>query len=621
MPSREEGLLRDLRENYEILLRQSQENPEDTELRREFNNVKNRLQDERIGKAVKEADSEKSRDPLRRRILEALSNGAARPRDLSQKLEVRSETISRHLAVLADENCVTFSIDPDDQRSRFYSLTELGLSRLVRGRAFDQPSHQEALNPDIAQTFLMETVDLAVNDRRTFNKLDESIDRLSSIIDQSRYAGFDRVRLKATRELATTLRQSLRWPEFLFQVKVLENLASGTDNLSPDLILPAYAHWKYETGRCQELELWERGSSFIASSKAFQDLHDLSLQDHAKFGHDNWALRRAWSIAGIAEILRDQTEFGEAIDQAKVAVELFRDQGDKYGETHCLFIQGFCHKLRGQFQIAQSTLAQSLELAMSNGYNRHVANSLLQLGDVNRCLRNFETANELLAKSIHEAERLNIPVTRGYGLSALGSVHFLQGDLIQSTSFLEEAHRQFCDVNRHEGTALNLRRLATTYRHRRDFATAKKTALEASRRYVSLQSPAGMATSALTLGEIGLDRSIDQTVLCDNLVTFLGNRNQRLFLELDPWFPHLLRTFSRRANHESLAQEAQRLLSDANARMHENVDEILVIPGIELDEDSSWRISSERPSDMSIVESPDDEMAGEPRVHATKVAV
>ena len=93
---------------------------------------------------------------------------------------------------------------------------------------------------------------------------------------------------------------------------------------------------------------------------------------------------------------------------------------------------------------------------------------------------------------------------------------------------------------------------------------------------------------------------------------------KRLFLELDPWFAPLLRHFAERANHDQLIHDSRLLTDDASARLYENDDEELIIPGLEPIEVDATR-HRDAPS-IDIFRLDGDEMAGEPRQHAVRIA-
>jgi DNA-binding MarR family transcriptional regulator len=585
--------------------------------------TKTQLGDRRLSEAQTAIATEATSEPLRRRILAALVGGPMYPKALTELLGARSETISRVLGALSADGYVVFQSDPDDKRLRLYALTESGETRLAHHRSLLTQRAPERLEQGVVDKYLTDALDLAVDERRTTNQLSRSIERLTAIAREAEKAELPRLELRAQRELATTLRQDQRWTDFNEQLSELEKTGSGATAASPELVLPAYAHSKYEYGRWPGSvgggNLAERARSLVAAADAYNDLGSLSEHDPASFGHDRWRLRHAWAVVSLADNFREQTELGKAIDHAKLAAQLFQAEGDTYGEASSLFVQGFSHRLRGQYETAASVLRQTFKLAEQHGYYRHRANSLLQLGDVERCLGKLDSAKEMLSEAITQAEQLGLGVTRGFALSALGSVYFKEGNFTEALRSLDAAELGFSNGELHQGKALNLRRMSVVQRHRDELATAADLAVEASRRYMPLHSPAGVATCAVTFAQVNIDRGQDQTTLCDNLVSFLANRRQRLLLELDPWFPPLLRDLAIRTDHQQLISESRLLIEDASARLYENDDEELIIPGVDA-------ISTSKPKEtvdhyeIDIFRGGSDEMAGEARRQADKVA-
>lgn len=71
------------------------------------------------------------RSPNRKKILELLSEEeeALRPTDIAQELEVQRQTISSRITDLKEEGLVEL-LNPDDNRNRYYKITDKGTNIL-----------------------------------------------------------------------------------------------------------------------------------------------------------------------------------------------------------------------------------------------------------------------------------------------------------------------------------------------------------------------------------------------------------------------------------------------------------------------------------------------------------
>jgi DNA-binding MarR family transcriptional regulator len=152
-----------------------------------------RLQAER-----REVAASERKEPLRRRLLIALGEGASTPTVLSTSVKARKESVSRRLAELRQDGLVTAAKDGDDRRNSVYSLTRAGRSELGRHLAFGEPQEPPSPpNAEEAAAFLREALAGAVAMRRRDNRLQDAIDRMQEIYEQAEEAGAHDVALEA----------------------------------------------------------------------------------------------------------------------------------------------------------------------------------------------------------------------------------------------------------------------------------------------------------------------------------------------------------------------------------------------------------------------------------------
>jgi DNA-binding MarR family transcriptional regulator len=93
----------------------------------------------RVERGEEQARQAENKEPLRRRLLEALAEEAATPSELAVLLGAANESVSRLLKDLYAEELVEIHGVEGDRRVRLYVLTAEGEVRLSKERVFGEP--------------------------------------------------------------------------------------------------------------------------------------------------------------------------------------------------------------------------------------------------------------------------------------------------------------------------------------------------------------------------------------------------------------------------------------------------------------------------------------------------
>lgn len=514
-----------------------------------------------------------STEPLRRRILVALGEAAAAPSELARAVDARKESVSRKLRELREAGLVEVSRDTDDRRRSVYSLTAAGRSELGRHLAFGEP--EVSLPPpdrDEVVEFLREALAGAVAMRRRSNRLQGAIDRIEDIKSQAEELDAVDLRLEALAELTITQRQDRQTAQRDLSLQSLSALALGADEVEPRLVYPAIAHLEYERGKAADLGETDTavlGRHLIAAMSLFEALTEERPVEETK----TWQGRRAWSVIGFANNLREQSRYEEALRYAVSGLRLFEDLDDDYGRTQCWLLFGFCLRLLQRFDVAWTCLERASALAGSKGnsFERAMAYCRVQMGEVRRCQSRTDEARELLDEACLRAERLDLDIAKAFATSGIAATEFQDGALDGAQATLRRAQEIFDSRAHTEGMALNARRQGTVARHLSAEGIAprereiKSLIARAERCYMSLASPAGVAACEI---ERGWMRTIspecgDVRQIVDRLNRMLADDDQREILKADPWVPRVLREFSKEVGGD-LEDKAKRLLTTAN---------------------------------------------------------
>ncbi|MGB3355485.1 MAG: MarR family transcriptional regulator [Mycobacterium sp.] len=510
---------------------------------------------------------------LRSQILNFLNEApGSTPTQISAALDRSTTVVSRVLTILFDAKLVTFTPNEDDGRVRHYHLA--AADTVSADGEIASPSQVEE-----ERQYLGLVIAAAVKARRGKNHLRYSIDRLERVLQQATASNAHDLALVARRELATTLRQDGQLDAVKAHVDVFSEIAVGAVEVERHLIAPATACLDYELGRREGLPERERLEHYVAATTMFERCKGLD-------GAHDWAPRQGWALLGSAELWRQQTEYGTALAQAKRAELAFVAYDDTYGSAEATRMQGFCQRLRGNFDEAIVVLKRADQLAKDSSADRSRADILLQLGDAMRCVGEFKAAAMTLAEGAELATELGRPRTVGFCYTSLGAVMHALGDLDEAWKFTTMASPLVAPSV--PGRALNARRRGVIAR---DLAQrgapdmleqGLKSFHDAIDEYSEQRSPAGVAACCVGLGKFpgNNDTAIDR------LVSVASSGVGRLLLPLDPWIPALVKQWA-----------------DAT----ENTDVLKV---------AEWTYRSDK--QLKVADA--DEMAGEPRVKSGVLA-
>lgn len=564
--------------------------------------------------SVKEIEAQQ---PLRYRVLSLLAGEELTPTVIADRLGVARESVSRVLTPLHEEKLVEVREVFGDRRQRSYVLTPEGELQLSRHRAFGPPREMPASpSQEEKGRFLWAALARAVDMRRQTNQRDDAIARLEIVVEQARKAKLHELVLEGMAELATTLRQNQQTSQQTAQLGDLMNsfdrIALGKDpNSDAKLVLPAIAHREYALGRLGEKrndDLEGRAGHLHSAATLYTQLVKTPSYGTAS----GWKERLAWSTISWSRNLREQSDLDKALEKAIDALKLFDELDDAYGRSHCLFMFGFCLRLLGSFDSAHKFLEEAYQLAVEQSFERFQADSLMQLGDVERCRGDVESAREKLWESVERASHMNLPVTRAFALSALGAVEYQVRSLDESQEALRNARELFILCRHQTGIALNARREAIVARARSEARTGEslgqaewllKAALS---RYHQLHSPAGVAACEVERGWLCIMRQTSPDETVETLIGLLDDTPQRFFLELDPWVPQVIDAFAREVNHDALKQRAKDLRWAARTQLRIHIRE-----GMQRLEEVMGQVEAglSRDPDYEVV----DEMGGEAR--------
>ncbi|OKJ95655.1 ATP-binding protein [Amycolatopsis sp. CB00013] len=175
---------------------------------------------------------------------------------------------------------------------------------------------------------------------------------------------------------------------------------------------------------------------------------EVSVDIQARLHHD-----LAWAFSHIGQ-------WGEAISNCMTALELFKANGDEYGNALCLGLFGAIYTKRGEYEIALGYYRESLALDEKSGQILR-AHALLGIGRIEGKAGRFQTAATNCRAAIEIYRDAGNANDQARALDALGEVLALSDRHGDAVDCYQDAVKLFADSGELFGQAEALHHLAT----------------------------------------------------------------------------------------------------------------------------------------------------------------
>ena len=550
--------------------------------------------------------------PLRLRILRVLAADPLRSTAVARAVSAPGPLVSRTLKTLESDGLVASEKLEVDRRGRLYRLTPRGEAAQARwgARSAPRPPTDPISDDDRVREAVAHAIASALDLRRVSNRLPEAQSILVSAVREADGLPDKEPWLRAVVELAITQRQSRAWRGHAESLKKLTAVGTGAEPVYAAVSTPAMAFSLYERAR--------RGGR--PSGALFADLSAAAilfgeLSAHRRATADRLAVRHGWALFALAELLRQQTAFGAALQLASSSGERFAREGDAYGAANSLLLAGYCLRVRGRFDPAISVLDAAVARGADLGFERLRINAMVQLGETCRAAGQVDRAKELLEEAAARSTSPQMRTAHAFASCHLGAVAYMTDDHAIAERRFTEAEHIFSETQDRSGLGLALRRHAALKRKtiRKKQQVEKLIAIlsRARQRYAAAESPAGVAACVVERGrfELAAGRSLAKEARdMDALLQSDG-----AMLALDPWLPALLTELAKDAVVSDVA--GAKRLADHGTELMKAAERATAAEH----HDWSWVMGEVHLGDEYLKAQVDydraDEMAGEPRRH------
>ncbi|MDI5976855.1 ATP-binding protein [Amycolatopsis magusensis] len=194
----------------------------------------------------------------------------------------------------------------------------------------------------------------------------------------------------------------------------------------PNLVLLCReAYSREQPDRCWQLAFLSRSYFFLSKRwDPWIRTHRWALAATEKLA-DPWV--RAMTSTNLGVALIDRGDLGAAAEQYELALQLFRELGDRHGESTVLADYAWIHHYRGEHEIALGHLRTALDFYRQDGNLRNAAITERGVALVLTALGRHTEAITLAEGALAAFETLDLPLDEAMALNCLGCARLHAG--------------------------------------------------------------------------------------------------------------------------------------------------------------------------------------------------
>ena len=231
-------------------------------------------------------------------------------------------------------------------------------------------------------------------------------------------------------------------------------------------------------------------------------------------------LGQANALNGLGAVRRLTGDYLGAAKDLNEAMALYRQLGEPLGEANALNGLGAVRRLTDDYRGAARSLNQALAMYRRLGDPLGQANTLTDLGSVGRETGDYRSAAQVLEQALAIHAQLDNPLGRANALGQLGTVRRETGDNAGAVQVLERALAIYRDLGDRRGQANALTELGNMQRETGDYQAAAEDLEQALAIYRDLGHRLGQGNALLCLGimrratgdEVGAARYLGQAL-------------------------------------------------------------------------------------------------------------
>lgn len=200
----------------------------------------------------------------------------------------------------------------------------------------------------------------------------------------------------------------------------------------------------------------DRAELYVDLGRAYEKTEDIKRAIENYVEATNRDPKQATAYLRIGILYSRQQNLASAAAAFDRAEQIYREFGNREGQTEVLYRRGYLSRTTGKLDEARAQLQQALEMAKTTGNESQRINTLLQLSTVATNRNDAAGAQAYAREAVELAQMNGMENLVALGLVDLGNTFFGQGNYVEAEKYLKQGldFAQRYKARRYEAKAL-----------------------------------------------------------------------------------------------------------------------------------------------------------------------
>ncbi|MCA1555244.1 MAG: tetratricopeptide repeat protein, partial [Acidobacteria bacterium] len=200
----------------------------------------------------------------------------------------------------------------------------------------------------------------------------------------------------------------------------------------------------------------DRADVYVDLGRAYEKTEDIKRAIENYVEATNRDPKNATAYLRIGILYGRQQNLASAAAAFDRAEQIYREFGNREGQTEVLYRRGYLSRTTGKLDDARAQLQQALEMAKTTGNESQRINTLLQLSAVAYSVNDATRAQAYAREAVDLAQKEGMENLVALGYVDLGNTYFARGEYTEAEKYLKQGldFAQRYKARRYEAKAL-----------------------------------------------------------------------------------------------------------------------------------------------------------------------